>query len=157
MSKRKAIPLKTKLAAALACLLPQSQRDELRANRVSPEMVISLFRHDHITPHADGGSDEWWNIDPLQTAVHEEKTAKIDVPRIAKGKRLRAKLARHNAIMANISESQEARQASNMPPDMQKRPIRGFPNRPKRGSSQRWPKGRKIPTRPLRRQLAKPI
>lgn len=100
MSKRKALSLATKLAAALACLLPQAERDELRARHAAPEEVISRFHQDHIVPHADDGTDDWWNINPLLVALHQEKTAKVDVPRIAKGKRLRAKEAEHQRRMA---------------------------------------------------------
>ena len=46
--KRKPIRKDEYLAAALACLLPQEQRDELRRARVPAQDVIRLFSPDHI-------------------------------------------------------------------------------------------------------------
>jgi hypothetical protein len=126
--KRKAISLKTKLAAALACLLPQDERDRLRA-KGSEDDVISLFHFDHIIPHADNGSDCWFNLDPLLVDAHREKTAKVDVPRIAKGKRIRRKEAEHHQRMREIMADV---MADIIPPDTQKRPRRRsrIPSRP---------------------------
>ena len=85
--KRKHIPLAEQLAAALACLLPQEQRDELRARRVPARQVIRLFSPDHLILHAWDGPDRWWNIDPKLREVHKTKSAK-DTSRAFKAKRI---------------------------------------------------------------------
>jgi hypothetical protein len=88
MTRRSYVPLPERLAATLACLLPQEQRDDLRRRKAKAEAVLALFHFDHVIFHAHGGADKWWNLDPKLVAEHREKTAKIDVPAIAKGKRI---------------------------------------------------------------------
>lgn len=85
--KRHYIPFPDRLAAALACLLPQGQRDQLRADRVPAEQVIALFEQDHIELHALGGSDAWWNLHPTLKQEHRTKSAR-DTSIVAKVKRL---------------------------------------------------------------------
>lgn len=89
--KRGHVNLTTKLAAALACLLPQETRDRLRQHRVPPGAVISYFQWDHIVLHAPpfNGSDDWFNLDPKLILVHKEKSAN-DTRIVAKTKRLSA-------------------------------------------------------------------
>jgi hypothetical protein len=86
--KRKYIPLTERLAAALACLLPQAQRDDLRARKVPAKAVIGLFDQDHIVLHAFDGSDRWHNLDPKIRAPHRIKSAG-DTAIVAKVKRIR--------------------------------------------------------------------
>jgi hypothetical protein len=86
MSSRKHISLTVKLAAALLKLghVPHSQ-----ARRMTADQIIALYHFDHYPiPHAQGGVNEPWNLDPVLVAVHREKTAKIDLPMIAKTKRI---------------------------------------------------------------------
>lgn len=85
--KRKAIRKDDYFAAALACLLPQAKRDELRAAKVPAQTVIRLFSPDHIHLHSLGGSDQWWNLDPRLRPAHAEKS-KRDTSIAAKVKRL---------------------------------------------------------------------
>lgn len=75
------------LAAALACLLPQEHRDELRNAKVEAKVVIALFHRDHIVLHAHDGSDLWWNLDPKLALDHIEKS-KRDTSIAAKVKRV---------------------------------------------------------------------
>ena len=85
MAKRGHISLKTKLVAALSALF--LTHDEARA--LSEDQVLSLVVWDHYPiPHAEGGEDTHYNLTPLLIASHREKTAKIDVPGIAKRKRI---------------------------------------------------------------------
>lgn len=97
--KRSHISLKTKLAAALlqmkrcertltgerwTLIIPHDEAKTLTADQ-----IIARFHFDHHPiPHAHGGPDEPWNLDPVVVAEHQEKTAKRDVPQIAKTKRL---------------------------------------------------------------------
>jgi hypothetical protein len=87
--RRKAIPLSEQLASALACLLPQAQRDELRHARVPAEQVIRLFTMDHIGLHCfeEPHRDEWHNISPMLRGPHKEKSRQ-DTAIAAKVKRL---------------------------------------------------------------------
>src|SRR5260370_23984147 len=83
--KRKHISLKTKLAAALSQLFLTHQEARL----ASEEEVLKLVNWEHYPiPHAHRGPDTHWNLVPTLRAAHREKTAKIDVPQIAKTKRI---------------------------------------------------------------------
>ena len=84
---RKYIALREQLAAALSMLLPQGQRDELRAAKVPAKSVIALFSMDHNHLHALGGPDTWPNLTPMLRAVHKEKSRR-DTSIIAKVRRL---------------------------------------------------------------------
>lgn len=85
MSARKHISLKTKLAAALSALF--FTHDEAKA--LSEDQILSLVVWDHDPiPHAHGGPDTHFNLVPRLIAGHREKTAKVDVPMIAKVKRI---------------------------------------------------------------------
>jgi hypothetical protein len=89
--KRKAIPLEQQLAAALACLLSQDQRDALRAAKVPAKQVIRLFSPDHIWLYSLGGPDLWWNLDPKLRPAHAQKS-RGDTSIAAKVKRLQTKM-----------------------------------------------------------------
>lgn len=86
---RKAVSLKSKLAAALRELaeIPMDH-----ARQMTADQVISLFQFNHILLHRDHQHEPWvddhWNIEPLLIKAHRERTAKIDVPQIAKTKRI---------------------------------------------------------------------
>ena len=70
------------------------------AKRMTPAGVLRLFDFDHaVVPHAEGGGNEHWNLVPRLRDEHREKTAKVDVPRIAKNKRLRASQAAFTEVM----------------------------------------------------------
>ncbi|PYF04980.1 hypothetical protein BJ122_102206 [Rhodopseudomonas faecalis] len=96
MANRRHIPLKIKLAAALlqmkrpddaGRLVPVIPHDE--AKRLTADQIVSRFEFNHYPiPHAAGGPDEPWNLDPMPKADHRERTAKIDIPAIAKTKRV---------------------------------------------------------------------
>ncbi len=85
---RKEPTLKDRLAAALREIagIPMDH-----ARLMSAEQIISLFQFHHIEYHATDGSDEHWNLDPLLIAPHRKRTAEIDIPQIAKTRRLSAK------------------------------------------------------------------
>lgn len=97
------ISLKVKLAAALlqlrddagALLIPYEDGKLMTADQ-----VISLFHFDHYPiRHEDGGPDEPWNLPPRLIAAHRHKTATIDKPQSAKGKRIREVEAEHRSRM----------------------------------------------------------
>lgn len=82
---RKHIGLKTKLAATLRELfrIPYDH-----AKLMSEDQVIALAHFDHVVYHAQDGGDDHHNLTPMLIADHREKTAKIDIPQIAKTKRI---------------------------------------------------------------------
>lgn len=86
--KRKHISVKTLLAAALAALLPQEQRDQLRRDRVPADTVIRLFTPDHVALHAFGGSDLWWNLDMRLRGADLKAKDAADTSRAAKAVRI---------------------------------------------------------------------
>lgn len=90
MSKpRQYIPLAERLAAALADLLPQAERDALRARKVPASVVLRLFTPDHNILHAFGGSDSWWNLTMRRRGPELASKDKADAKVAAKDKRLR--------------------------------------------------------------------
>lgn len=98
MTTRAHISLKTKLASALCQMLRYcDERAEFvriiphaEAKRLTADEILARFdwHHDPI-PKAHDGPDVHWNLTPLPKQQHREITAKIDIPRIAKGKRIR--------------------------------------------------------------------
>lgn len=95
-AKRAHIPYATKLASALLTIVRPDETGKFvpvisyeEAQKLTAEQVISRFRFDHYPiPHAQGGPDHHSNLVPRPTAEHEERTAKLDIPQIAKTKRL---------------------------------------------------------------------
>lgn len=135
MTKRKHISLETKLAAALIQMKRVDENGELvpiishdEAKRLTSREICAMFDFDHcVVPHAEGGVDEAWNLAPVPRELHRAKTAKEDIPRIARNKR--------------ITKSQEefrrrllAKDAGD-PKPRSKWPSRPFPKRTKRGES----------------------
>lgn len=131
--KRAHISLKTKLAAALlqmkryvgdgewVNIIPHEEAKTLTADQ-----IISRFHFNHHPiPHAHGGPDEPWNLDPEPVERHREITAKIDIPRIAKAKRVARAHAEHQSAVASKATGERAQ------------PRQKPGKRP-------WPKGRKI-------------
>lgn len=97
MSKRAHISMEVKLATALLQLRDPATGEPLipyeHAKLMTAAQIISLFEHHHNILHSDGGPDEPWNMEWMLYVAHRERTAKIDVPNAAKGKRIRKRLA----------------------------------------------------------------
>lgn len=89
---RKTISLKTKLAAALLQIKDRDGNPLIpwaHAQLLSAEQINSLFHFDHYPiRHEAGGPAEPWNLVPRMIAEHRIKTAKVDMPQIAKIKRI---------------------------------------------------------------------
>jgi hypothetical protein len=49
---------------------------------------LAVFHFDHDIHHTIGGQDAHWNLTPRAVEKHRQKTAKRDIPQIAKTKRL---------------------------------------------------------------------
>lgn len=85
VKKRGYISLRTKLAACVASMF--LTHDE--AVLLSEDQVLSLVHWDHtVIPHAEDGPDVFWNLGPALIGGHRVKTATVDVPGIAKRKRV---------------------------------------------------------------------
>jgi hypothetical protein len=84
------IPLKQRLAAALACLLPEQLRNDMRRLRVPAEEVLKRYTFDHIHLHSLGGADLWWNLDPRRRGEELNLKNSLDTSRVAKVRRLAA-------------------------------------------------------------------
>lgn len=143
MSSRAHISDKVGLAAALL-QLPGADIPLEHAKLMTADQIISLFHRDHWPIRKEaGGPDEPWNLHWKPIMVHREKTAKIDIPEIAKGKRLRKDQASHNVVMAvKAGEPVEAvattprrsRAFQSRPFPKQHRPMRSRNNFQRRGS-----------------------
>jgi hypothetical protein len=112
--------LTAKLAAALRELFKIPYE---HAESMSAEQIISLVQWQHIFPHALDGSDEHWNIEPLLIQQHREVTAKIDIPQIAKTKRISRE---HEEFQRRLLTPRDERE-----PRKSRWPSRKFPKRVK--------------------------
>lgn len=95
-AKRRHIPLKTKLASALAQMLRADENGKLvpiipyeHRKLMTADQIISLFQFNHNQLHAFGGPDEHWNLDPLTILEHRRHTKDVARPASDKVKRLR--------------------------------------------------------------------
>lgn len=79
------IPYPSRLAAAL---LARGEIPYLDAQRMTAEQLNSLYNFHHNIRHAEDGGDHFSNLEPMLIAPHRERTRKIDVPAIAKSKRI---------------------------------------------------------------------
>jgi len=136
---RKRIPLVEKLAAALACLLPEQERGALRTvSMISAAEVLKRFEWHHIVPYAWGGADKWWNLHPMPKQEHKEQT-KRDLKAMAKSNRIRRKhlMAPAAARKSGASLIHKARRLGlyNLAAIGQRRQRRKWPSRkiPSRG------------------------
>jgi hypothetical protein len=114
VSKRAYIPLTERLAAALACLLPPTLRDELRKRKVPAFHIISLFNMDHIRLHAlerddpEAEVDLWFNLDPQLSGPHKVKS-NADNSRIAKVKRIQKRMTTSRLLLAGVDVQEPER------------------------------------------------
>lgn len=96
MSRRKSIPLKTKLAAALLTVVRPNEKGELvpvidhaSAKAMTEDQVLSVFAWDHYPVAVNqGGKDVHHNLVPRPIIEHRKKTAEVDIPAAAKSARL---------------------------------------------------------------------
>lgn len=122
MAGRKHINLKTKLAAALRELFEIPHAD---AKCMTETQIISLAQFDHNILHGIEKVDEHWNLTPRLIAPHREKSKK-DAGIVAKARRIDEKW---KPFMAALAAGQK----------------------PARERRSRFPQGRKLRSRPMRR------
>ncbi len=92
MNRSRHISLREKLASALL-MLARIPYDE--AKKMTAADIIGRFDFHHGIPFSEGGENVFWNLTPLWREQHREQTAHVDVPRIAKNKRVAAKHLAH--------------------------------------------------------------
>jgi 5-methylcytosine-specific restriction protein A len=80
---RRSFPDKVK---AQACL-----RAAGKCEKCTARLYPGKFAYDHVIPDAMGGEPVLSNCEVLCTSCHGEKTTRVDVPTIAKVKRIAAK------------------------------------------------------------------
>jgi hypothetical protein len=130
------------MAEKLASVLLELQRlrgdpiDREHAKLMSAAQVNSLFHFDHAAGYAcDGKDNHPTGLTPLLIAEHREKTAKKDIPAIAKGKRVSAKHEkfRDKMLAKSGSDPQQSSKSKSKKSKFQNvhRPIqsRGFEKR----------------------------
>jgi hypothetical protein len=96
--RRRAPTAPETLAAAVLRILHLEGRSipHKQAAAMTVDEIIGLIERDHDPiPAALGGSNHPSNLVPRLKAVHREKTAKIDIPMIAKVKRIADKYAEY--------------------------------------------------------------
>lgn len=128
--KRGHISYKTKLVAALCQMMHEVDgKFELiftheEAKALSEDQILSLFDWDHDpVPHAEGGEDVHYNLNPKLKVPHRVKTRTIDVPRIARNKRVSKE---HEAFRQRMLTPRDQRE-----PKKSKWQSRPFPKRRK--------------------------
>lgn len=89
--RRKEPTLKAKLAAVIRQLLGIPFE---HARLMTDDQMISLVQFNHILYHGQNKDEPWvddhWNMEALTIMAHRERTAKVDVPQIAKTRRISA-------------------------------------------------------------------
>lgn len=90
--------------------------EPMRSNGTAEEIVRSVDWH-HENYYAEGGSTDPRMITPLAPEDHEERTRKIDQPRIAKNKRIKKKEEefRNRLLAKNTGEMRETKKKSKWP------------------------------------------
>ena len=102
--------LTEKLASALL-IIADLKGDGIpfdHAKQMTAEQICSLVQWDHENRYANGGSTHPTNITPRWILEHREKTAKIDVPQIYKGRRLEKAHAEFRNRLLAKTEATEA-------------------------------------------------
>lgn len=107
MSKRKKPTLTERYASVLLTLKWGDGRpliDREAAKHLTAGEIVDQFEHqvqfDHGIHVAIDGTNHPTNLTPRLTADHREKTNKIDIPQIAKTKRIVKAQSAHEAAMA---------------------------------------------------------
>jgi hypothetical protein len=112
MTSRRPPSYSEKLASVLLLLkvgdewlIPEPTRSKGNARE-----ILALCHWDHYPiRRADGGTNDPRNIRPLSIAAHGDKTAKTDIPQIAKGKRLaRSAEETRRIVLARVGQLADA-------------------------------------------------
>lgn len=119
MSRPRAhVSFKTKLVAAL-CQMRHEVDGKLelilthdQAKALSEDQILSLFQWQHgVIPHAEEGPDTHWNLEPMLIVPHRKQTATVDVPGIAKRKRVAKDYIEHTRTMQTPRDEREPKKS----------------------------------------------
>lgn len=124
-SRTKAV-VEEELAACIAIIFGWNLDDR---KIVTAEQIRSTVEFDHNIPHAIGGAHVHHNLTPRQILDHREKTAKVDIPQIAKTDRITESQAEFQRKMLAKSGRDEAEPEPTRKPKA-KIQSRGFQQRP---------------------------
>lgn len=139
-SNRSHVSLRTKLAAVLRDLAVERNGRLERAlsyeeaKALTDDQILSLFQWDHGIHHAIGGTIQHWNLTARFIAEHRAKTAKIDIPMLAKADRISDAHQEFRRKMLEKSGRQTGQEI-------------GQPKRKKA-----WPQGQKLRSRPFQKK-----
>jgi hypothetical protein len=144
---RKHVPMKTKLASMIVTHLKHADKDgnlvpivsHDDAKKLTEDQILSLAHFDHVIHHSIGGPDTHWNLVARPILEHREKTAKVDVPQIAKTKRITAKEQAFRASLLRKKGQGEV----DLNDQSSHKPTR-----------KQWPGGRKLQSRPFSKRGA---
>jgi hypothetical protein len=129
---RKKPNLTTCLASALAEL--QWRRGDGFAwgdlKQMTAEQLCSLYQWDHSVYAAWGGGEHFTNLTPRLTHAHKIKTRKVDIPTIAKAKRIAGRQA-ERLIPVDVTGARDDGHNAPRPTLKRKWPKRPFPKRQK--------------------------
>lgn len=140
--KKDRIPIKEKLAAALAHTMVEVDGKLVRAisyddaKELSSEQILSLFQFDHGVHESIDGPTVHWNLTPRFIAEHRRKSNKIDIPQIAKTKRISAEQEAFRrrmleksgpALEPEVEKNKPSRKIQSRPFPKVKRPMRPPP------------------------------
>jgi hypothetical protein len=138
MSPRRRPNLTEKLASVLLereCLRGDPIEFSI-AQQMTAQQICDLFEWDHGIYYANGGSTHPTNITARFIQAHREKTRKVDIPAIAKNKRIRAaqdafrrRMLEKDGLIPIDVRGDMADGGASRP-----KPKRGWPKRPFLGS-----------------------
>lgn len=163
MTKRKHVSKDAKIASLL--LEVWSLRGQgipyAEAKLLTAAQICSLAEWHHSTPHAIGGDVHPVNLTAMPILDHRKRTREIDVPAIAKSKRIARKHAQHlTAMAAKINGHIDSR--GMLPVDVRGGMGGGAPEltdltpaRRKVDKKRKWP-SRKMPSRPFAKRRGRP-
>ena len=96
-----------------AALLSRGEIPWEHAVAMGEANFLSLYERHHVKRRAEGGGNEFTNIEWMLYVEHRKRTREIDVPAIAKGKRTRRRHQEHLVRMAlkgrGVSEARPRR------------------------------------------------
>lgn len=117
MSRARAhISFKTKLVAALCQMRHEVDGkwelilNHAEAKALSEDQILSLFQWQHgVIPHGEGGPDTHFNIEPMLIQAHRKVTREVDIPGIAKRKRVATAHTEHERTMSTPRDQRPAK------------------------------------------------
>ena len=142
--RRKPFSKDAKIAALASIVfdIPYEHQKDMHEDQVQ-----MLLEWHHNIRHAEGGTEHFSNAVPMLVAAHRERTAKIDVPEIAKNKRIRNKeMVRHFNAAAKVDPDA----AAQLYPAVARLKARRKSKIPQRVNP--WQPGRKLQSRGFQRR-----